>query len=178
MTSPSSRPLTPGEAAMARQLFGAALDPEPVRIHARGFFWFGLQHPHTAVTPNGQLYFPPAHARPDFSQAPPGARHWFMHELVHVWQYQLGYPVMLRGALRLFLGYRYLLAPQRRLGDYNMEAQGDLLADYYVLRHLGAAQAMRQPENAHALPLFEQVLGDFLRDPAARTNLPRWRSAG
>jgi hypothetical protein len=161
---------------MAGRLFGAALDPRPVRIHARGFFPFGLQHRHTAVTPNGQIYFPAAHARPDFAHAEPPDRHWFMHELVHVWQYQLGYPVMLRGALRLFLGYRYVLAPHRRLGDYNMEAQGDLLADYFVLRHLDAPDAMRQREYEHALPLFEQVLQDFLADPAARVNLPAWRS--
>ncbi|UUZ53048.1 hypothetical protein LP419_29235 [Massilia sp. H-1] len=62
-----------------------------------------------------------------------------MHEMVHVWQYQLGYPVRLRGAVRVGLSYDYELAPDKHLSDFNMEAQGDLLADYFALKHMAAA---------------------------------------
>ena len=96
-----------------------------------------------------------------------------MHEMVHVWQHQLGYPVRTRGAIRMGLSYRYLLEPGKTLADYNMEAQGDLLADYFVLKHLGSAAAMRQPHCAHSLPLFEQVLAGFLIQPGRRQNLPK-----
>ena len=34
---------------------------------------------------------------------------WFIHEMVHVWQFQLGYPVAIRGAIRLGLDYKYVL---------------------------------------------------------------------
>ena len=64
-----------------------------------------------------------------------------MHEMVHVWQCQLGYPVKLRGAIRLGLSYEYVLATDKRLSDYNMGAQGDVLADYFV--------RPEQPQNPH-----------------------------
>jgi hypothetical protein len=109
----------------------------------------------------------------DFSSGSDNARHWFMHEMVHVWQHQLGYPVRTRGAIRIGLSYHYQLAMDKTLSDYNMEAQGDLLADYFVLKHLAAPEAMRQPDYAGNLPLFEKVLSDFLIHPEKRENLPK-----
>ncbi|MGZ3182024.1 MAG: Rhs element Vgr protein [Telluria sp.] len=176
MARDRGRPLTAGEAALAAAVFGAAVDPERVRIHGRAYLPFGLQWRDTAMAPDGDIWFTPARFRPDFARASLSDRRWFIHEMTHVWQHQLGYPVLLRGAIRLFLDYRYVLAPHKRLGDYDMEAQGDLLADWFALRHLGAPAVMRQPEYANALPLFEAVLDGFLRAPSARVHLPRWRS--
>jgi hypothetical protein len=93
--------------------------------------------------------------------------------MVHVWQHQLGYPVRLRGAVRLGLPYHYDLREGATLADYNMEAQGDLLADYFVLKFLGRPEAMRQRRYAGELALYEQVLARFLDDPASRDNLHR-----
>ncbi|RUT67582.1 Rhs element Vgr protein, partial [Flavobacterium cupreum] len=56
---------------------------------------------------------------------------------------------------------------------YNMEAQGDVLADYFMLKHLGTSVSMRQPRYAGSLPLYEQVLAGFLANPASVANLPR-----
>ena len=92
--------------------------------------------------------------------------------MVHVWQYQLGYPVRLRGAIRIGLGYDYELKAGAKLGDYNMESQGDLLADYFALKHLNAPQAMRQAQFAQQLALFEEVLNAFLTNPSDTANLP------
>lgn len=167
------RPLTRGEAAMARLLFGDALDYPAVRIFNRRYLPFGLQPKNCAMTPNGAIYFHKSCCLLDFSSGSEHARHWFMHEMVHVWQHQLGYPVRLRGAIRIGLDYRYRLALDKRLCDYNMEAQGDLLADYFVLKHLASATAMKQPGYANDVPLYEQVLADFLANPASRKNLPR-----
>ncbi len=61
------RPLTPGEVAMARLVFGDAIDYATVRVHARGYLPFGLQPSRTAMAPNGNLYFPRASYRDDFS---------------------------------------------------------------------------------------------------------------
>lgn len=174
MASPQ-RPMTVGEVAMARSVFGAAIDYARVSIHGGGFFWFGLQHPDMALSPNGHIYFTAHRYRDDFSNDTPAGMHWFMHEMAHVWQYQLGYPVLLRGALRLFLDYRYELRPGRRLQHYNMEAQGDLLADYFAVRELNEPRVMRQPDYAGQRELYEEVLSDFLRDPANRVHLPHWR---
>lgn len=53
-----------------------------------------------------------------------------------------------------------------------MEAQGDLLADYFALRHLNAPTVMQHKQRAKDLTLFEELLNAFLRDPADTTNLP------
>ena len=93
--------------------------------------------------------------------------------MVHVWQHQLGYPVRLRGAVRLGLPYDYKLFEGATLADYNMEAQGDLLADYFVLKFLRRPDAMRQRQYGGQLALYERVLAGFLADPADRGNLHR-----
>jgi hypothetical protein len=93
--------------------------------------------------------------------------------MVHVWQHQLGYPVRLRGAIRIGLSYRYELRPGATLADYNMEAQGDLLADYFALKYMHNPRIMRQQRYAGSLGLYEEVLAGFLADPASAANLPR-----
>jgi hypothetical protein len=173
---PRARPLAAGEIAMASTLFGDALDYTRVRVHNRPYLPFGLQPRNCAMTPNGSIYFHHSCFLADYSAAALTARHWFMHEMVHVWQHQLGYPVRLRGALRLGLTYRYALWEGAQLSDYNMEAQGELLADYFVLRHLGRQEAMRQRGYAGSVALFESVLQSFLSDPGNPANLPRGKA--
>ena len=165
--------MTDGEVRMASKLFGDAIDYARVRIFGRRYLPFGLQPRNCAMSPNGSIYFHRSCCLADFSRGDDHARHWFMHEMVHVWQHQLGYPVRLRGAIRIGLGYRYELAPGKTLADYNMEAQGDLLADYFVLTQLRAPRTMRQPRYADSRALFEHVLAGFLANPSSRANLPR-----
>ncbi|HEY0064166.1 MAG TPA: Rhs element Vgr protein [Telluria sp.] len=160
---------------MASLVFGNAIEYGSVRIHSRRYMPF--QPKNCAMSPNGSLYFHASCFLDDYAQASAINQHWFMHEMAHVWQHQLGYPVRLRGAVRLGLSYHYELAPGKRLGDFNMEAQGDLLADYFVLKYLGSAASMRQPRYAHSIALFEQVLARFIDDPSDRANLPRPRFA-
>lgn len=157
---------------MARSIFEDAIDYGKVRVHDRGYLWFGLQPDNVAMTPNGEMYFSRSRFKDDFSRQSNANRRWFMHEMVHVWQYQLGYPVRIRGAIRIGLDYTYRLGPQKRLKDYNMEAQGELLADYFALKVLNAPAVMRQSDYAGQAQLYEQVLGDFLADPKDRSNLP------
>lgn len=156
---------------MASALFGAAIDYARVRIHNRRYMPF--QPKDCAMTPNGRLYFHHSCFLDDYSAGDAHAQHWFMHEMVHVWQHQLGYPVRLRGAVRIGLDYRYRLRAGATLADFNMEAQGDLLADYFVLKMLGNPQAMRWRENDAKLALFDAVLAEFIATPASRANLPR-----
>lgn len=172
------RPLTSGEISMARLVFADAIDYSRVAVHDRGYFPFGLQHRQTAVTPNGSMYFPKDCFEDDFSARGIGSQMWFMHELTHVWQFQLGYWVKMRGAIRVGLAYGYTLAPGRRLADYNMEAQGNIIADYFALRFRGSEGRRHLYEHRYrvrpdALALYEAVLADFLDDPANRSHLPR-----
>ncbi|MDR5778913.1 Rhs element Vgr protein [Caballeronia sp. LZ065] len=173
--APPGRPLTPGETGMAQLVFGDAIDYAAVRVHARAYLPFGLQPPRTAMAPNGQLYFPRACFRDDFSCCDLGERMGFIHEMTHVWQFQLGYPVRWRGAFRIGLSYAYRLAVGKRLADFNMEAQGNLLADYFALRFCDGQNRLyeqRYRQMPGALTLFETVLADFIRAPSARRNLP------
>lgn len=48
-----------------------------------------------------------------------------------------------------------------------------LLADYFVLKHLKKPNAMRQQRYRDSLAPFEQVLDLFLRDPSDKRNLRR-----
>ncbi|UXH77164.1 hypothetical protein [Roseateles amylovorans] len=168
----AKRRLTSGEIALCEKLFKGSINYTQVWIHRNEFLPFGLQPDDTAMTPNGEIYFNYAKFEEDFSLKDAATQWWFMHEMVHVWQHQLGYWVMLRGAIRIGLGYEYKLAPGRSLGDYNMEAQGNLLADYFVLKHLQDASVMAQPKYSKDLPLFEVVLSGFLQNPSDHAHLP------
>ncbi|WP_229493528.1 Rhs element Vgr protein [Massilia arenae] len=166
-----SRSLTSGETAMARLLFKDSIDYQRVRVHARRYMPF--QPKNCCMTPNGSMYFHHSCFLPDYTRGDPPAVHWYLHEMVHVWQHQLGYAVRLRGAVRLGLPYHYELAAGKTLADFNMEAQGDLLADYFALKHFRSPAAMRQRRYAGSLALYEEVLADFLADPGSVANLPR-----
>lgn len=169
-----ARGLTPGEIAMASLLFGGAIDYSRVRIHGRRYL--PLQPKNCAMSPNGSIYFHRSCFLPDYSLGNPTVIHWFMHEMVHVWQHQLGYPVRLRGAIRLGLSYHYELREGADLADYNMEAQGELLADYFALKFLQLPRIVRQRRHAHQLALYEHVLANFLSNPGDHDNLPKGRA--
>jgi hypothetical protein len=166
-----SRSLTQREITMAALVFGESIDYKVVRIHARRYIPF--QPKNCCMTPNGSMYFHRSCYLPDYTRGDLPTVHWFLHEMVHIWQFQMGYAVRLRGAVRLGLSYDYDLAPGKTLADFNMEAQGDLLADYFVLKHLRSSAVMRQQRYANRLTLYETVLADFLADPASVANLPR-----
>lgn len=166
------RPLTQGEINMAWLLFEDAIDYSKVKVHAEPYLWFGLQPKDVAMTPNGEIYFHESEFKEDFSQSDDQRKHWFIHEMVHVWQYQLTYPVKLRGAIRLGLDYKYVLSSTQKLADYNMEAQGDLIADYFVLRFLDSTDAMRQQQYKDSKHIFEEALSDFFKNRKEPKNLP------
>jgi len=78
------RRLTPAERALAREMFGAALDAGRVRLLALPVW-------RRAFVPAGRLMVWPAIAAPcDFGDEPLAAQAMFVHELTHVWQAQRG----------------------------------------------------------------------------------------
>ena len=158
---------------MARSLFGVSIDYSRVRVHNEEYLWFGLQDDDIAMTPNGELYFNPKRFKEDFSTSSFGDSLWFMHEMVHVWQYQLGYPVKLRGAVRIGLSYSYALGADKRLTDYDMEAQGNILSDYWALKNFRKPPILWERKHSNDLPLYEKVLENFIASPSDKANLPR-----
>lgn len=121
------RPLTPGELAAAREVFGEALAWNRVRIYPRGFTPF--QPRNVAVSPMGAVHFRRADFRDDFSCSWSDMA-WLIHELVHVWQYQTGVPVIVRGLVER--RYRYgMLDPAKPLARYGIEQQAAIVEDWF-----------------------------------------------
>ncbi|MGF6148799.1 Uncharacterised protein [Kingella potus] len=135
-----SRRLTPDETRAAQTVFGPHLDYAAVRIH-RGLPL--LPQYHTAVSPNGRIYFPQTHYLPDYTRAAPGYTLWLIHELTHVWQWQHGFKTWLGGLILAarggYLRRRAYRCPPlheiRRFSDLNMEQQAETLARCYAVLH-------------------------------------------
>jgi hypothetical protein len=121
------RPLTAGELAAARAVFGDAIAWDRVRIYPRGFTPF--QPRNVAVTPLGAVHFRRADFRPDFSGSWSDMA-WLIHELVHVWQHQSGVPVLLRGLVERRYHYDSL-DPAKPFARYGIEQQAAIVEDWF-----------------------------------------------
>ena len=139
-TSARSRSLTSGEVSLAREIYADSVDYDRVRIHYRNFvFWQGARY---IITPNGHIYLGRSlRELSDFSAASLAMQGLFIHEMAHVWQYQHGINVLMRGALeqvRHFCGfnqYRYQLEVGKALGSYKLEQQAEILRHYFLAQH-------------------------------------------
>lgn len=113
------RRLTPGERALAAEVFGAGLDAARVRLLAlpawdRAF-----------VAGPGLMVWPGRTAPADFSDAPLRLQAVFVHELTHVWQAQAGVRLLLA---KLKAGdrpsaYAYDLSQDPEFAALNIEQQ-------------------------------------------------------
>ena len=134
------RPLTAGEIALARSVFGDAIDYAPVRIRTRK--WAFFQPRGIVMAPMGHLHFHPAGGLycEDFSLPPTDhrdearrAKGLFLHELTHVWQAQTRgrwYLVLMRAP---FARYHYALVPGWPLARYGLEQQAEIVRHYWLL---------------------------------------------
>jgi hypothetical protein len=131
------RPLTSGERALAAEMFGAALDCTPVRIHRRR--WFPFQPRNTVMSPDGDIWFAPDGPlyRDDFAVAALRLQALFVHELTHVWQRQHGQGLLLRR--HPFCRYAYRIVPGRRLSRYGIEQQAMMIEHAFLAKRSGNA---------------------------------------
>lgn len=147
----NSRALSDGEKFLARLVFGNAIPLELVRIDesARiGTRSMGIVYV-SGFTINSWGPFPEA---------------ILIHELVHVWQYfQQGAPYIPRAlrAQRTSMGYNYgglnALHEVGHISEFNLEQQGDLVMDYFLL--LQDRKASWAPEaKAEDLTLYETFI--------------------
>lgn len=95
-------------------IFKNSIDYSKVRVHKGEFLWFGIQDNYTAMTPEGDMYFPEEIYEDDFAFVNP---YLFIHEMVHVWQYQLGHNVLWNGFLVHFLKLGFLSKGDSELKD-------------------------------------------------------------
>lgn len=134
MTPLSIRRLTPGERALASEVFGAGLDSRRVRILA-------LPAWSRAFVAGPQLIVWPARgAWTDFATAPLAAQATFVHELTHVWQAQRGVRLLLAKikAGDSDAAYAYDLTGERSFSEMNIEQQA-MVVEHAFLAARGAA---------------------------------------
>ena len=125
-----SRPLTPGEIALARSVFGEAIDYAQVRMVNRK--WWPFQPRNAAMAPTGNIHFPP-HGdlwSEDFAAEPLGRQGLFIHELTHVWQTQTRGRFYLPLMRHPFCRYRYEIREGWPFARYGLEQQAE------IVRHL------------------------------------------
>ncbi|MDP1025756.1 vgr related protein [Sphingomonas sp. KR1UV-12] len=155
MTTPpgGARPLTAGEAALARSVFHDSVDLRRVEIRRRK--WAFFQPRAVAMAPCGHLHFHPQSSNwtEDFAGEGPGARGLFLHELCHVWQWQRG--VYLPLARHPFCRYSYTMKPGWRLARYGLEQQAEIVRHAYLLREGHSVPG------APPLSAYESLLGIF-----------------
>ncbi|MEA5115921.1 MAG: hypothetical protein VB050_18045 [Geobacteraceae bacterium] len=171
------RELTLGESLMARKIFKDSIFYREVMIYKGNAFPF--QDEKTIVTPRNEMYCPTGVFQEDFSKAAKfEEKEWFIHEMTHVWQYYRGYRRRLvakgafYGAVSFTISskwaYEYdpIADKNKKLSDFNMEQQADIIAHYY------GAKFLNDKTYTPILPFLQSVLADFLREPRAVAHLP------
>lgn len=171
------RLMTLGEITLAREIFGSSIVYPRVWIHCDSYLPFGLQGKGYGMSPNGEIYFRKELYDNDFSalRVDIMSRHLFIHELAHVWQHQRGIWVRTRGLFSWAANYTYDLDTSRKLIDYPLEQQAQVIADFWLLTKYGYVRWEHQRMSQRlvtyrgkfkGIELFEaykKVLSEFLR---------------
>ncbi len=172
------RRLTSGEIAMAKPVFKDSIDYNIVILHERKYLRF-VQRDDTIMTPNGEMYLGKDifNEKKDFSKKDYDDKVWFMHEMTHVWQHQLGYKVRLHGIKTAIAGgysaegdvYKYTSIDlyQYKLPDFNFEQQAEIISHYFGAKYLGYEKYVPN------LSLLQSVLKEFLINPKDEKLLPK-----
>ena len=129
------RPLTDGEIALARSVFGNAVDYARVRMVLGK--WWPFQPPNSAMAPMGNIYFHPEGGAwsEDFSRQDVRRQAFFIHEMTHVWQAQAKGRFYLPLMRHPFCRYSYELEPGRRFEDYGLEQQAEIVRHRFLADH-------------------------------------------
>ena len=199
-----SRGLTAGEIEMAREVFGDSIQYDKVRIHHRRYLPL-IQSRNVTMTPNGHMYFPENGDayQDDFSKPVIdekddwNEKHYkghFIHEMTHIWQKQQGYWVKTHALeSALHIGYDPKVDTSKKLSDYTMEAQGDILEGYYLAKKTHEAHQnnlKNLPEHSFKAQInlladayvakkkyddYRHILHDFIKNPNDPAHLPKSR---
>lgn len=136
---PFMRVLTDGEIALAKTVFGDLVDYEQVRIV--NYPYLPWQADDVFIAPNGWIFVGSKHHQDDFSTAGEMYRQVFIHEMTHVFQFQQGVRVLLKGAWlqswyyltwHKYNPYRYTFDKDKNFWQYNIEQQGKICEDIFL----------------------------------------------
>jgi hypothetical protein len=129
------RSLTPGEIALARSIFGEAIDYSRVRLFKAK--WWPFHPRNAAMAPMGNIWFHPDGGvwSDDFSKDALGRQGFFIHEMTHVWQAQKGGRFYLPLMRHPFCRYSYELKPGKPFGRYGLEQQAEIVTHVFLAEH-------------------------------------------
>jgi len=146
------RALTEGEVAMARSVFGDAIDYPSVRMVRRK--WWPLQPRGIVMAPCGHIHFHPddPNWQDDFSKAEWSLQGLFIHEMTHVWQTHRAGRWYLPLMRHPFCRYAYSYQPERPFLRYGLEQQAELV------RHAFLQRRGIKPLRAAELAEIEEIL--------------------
>lgn len=132
------RPLVKDEVDAAKTVYHNKIDYDSVRVVDHKFVF--TQASDIPMTPNGNIYWPGACA--DLVACNGGMyQTTFIHEMMHVLQYQSGVNVLARGfflqsarflSFKLYNPYEYTYDQNRRFSSYNIEQQGDIAVQIFL----------------------------------------------
>lgn len=185
----TKRYLTAGEIALSKLIFNNSINYSKVLIKRGGLL--GLPNStKNAMTPFGEIHLPEESflSIKDFSVSKEASdRIWFIHEMAHVWQHQLGYnnfgaglEIGIRGGYTSeSKAYDYDLLcddQDKKLNQFNMEQQGEIISHYYDAVYLTNFPNHDLPishkKNLAQLAALKKVLQDFLNNPSDKNLLP------
>lgn len=183
------RALPTGEVTLAKTLYRDSLKYENVRIHNYKYFDlpFGISQPDTTLmTPNGEIYAPPAVYSKDFSGESNERKSTFIHEMCHVWQWQRNIKNVKWEAIKEKFAhgssydeeaYKYKIELYYDLKQFGLEQQATMIEDYYRVQICGMDFAQYRGQyriqndvstpkaKDHARRILFHVLSTFLIKP-------------
>ena len=153
------RRLTEGEIALARSIFGTAIDYRKVTIRRRKWAFFQPQN--TTMAPRGHLHFHPDAAGycDDFSAGNHHRQGHFIHEMTHVWQTQTKGEWYLPLHRHPWCRYDYSLKPGWSLEKYGIEQQAEIVKHAFWLRRGVRVAGIASPEAYDLLVRFPGAIG-------------------
>ena len=170
----NERNLTSNEIALAKKIFKNSINYKKVKIHNKKYIFF--QPANSGMTPNGEIYVD-GFFKKDYSAINDAGKSFFIHEMTHVWQYQLKIlnPVTAAIAenIKHFFhydkAYEYELTAGKDLLDYDIEQQASIVEDYFRI-HIAnikpfPGRMKNSLQDAKKNMLFEKVLAKFISNP-------------
>lgn len=134
-----SRQLTQAEISLCQSVFADLIDYDKVRVMNHPFLpW---QSMHIMMAPIGYIHARKMNYCNDYSKQTLAFQAIFIHEMAHIYQYQQGLNVLVRGAIlqtayflsfKKYNPYRYQLKPNKQFSTYNIEQQGDIAKDIFL----------------------------------------------
>lgn len=152
-----SRSLTCRETALARGVFGDAIDYRRVRLVRRR--WLPFQPRSTVMAPTGNIHFHPrSHLwSEDFASEPLHRQGLFIHEMTHVWQAQKRGRFYLPLMRHPFCRYAYRIAPGRSFERYGLEQQAEIVRHAFMAAS-GAEPPVDVPADLLPFPPLSQAV--------------------